>query len=200
MTLPTFKLFYDAEKTQALPIVNGLPVLRVQNNGIVDQVATVYLGSNSAGVRLRPQDGSTDTVVKVSLVEKSQLWEASKAVTAGKIVRPSNGQMYKCTSSGVTGATEPIWPMNAGFAVNDGTAKWVNLGLAYTLNDVALALSHTAAETATAKVVSLPAQILSSDPAIPLFVRIKNNDPELKTDATDCVIQFHYNKVTEEKV
>jgi len=38
-----------------------------------------------------------------------------------------NGRMYRVTTAGTTGATEPVWPTAAGATVADGTAVWTEM-------------------------------------------------------------------------
>lgn len=59
-------------------------------------------------------------------------WTALTPVSVGEIVTPSpvagNGHTYRCTTAGITGAVEPIWPLGDASTINDGsgatTATW----------------------------------------------------------------------------
>jgi hypothetical protein len=62
-------------------------------------------------------------------------WIANKRYLVGDYVTPSyvddgttyartTGHTYRCTTAGVTGATQPIWPLGTGATVTDGTAVW----------------------------------------------------------------------------
>lgn len=58
------------------------------------------------------------------------VWAASTVYTT-KIVRvptTSNGHVYKCTTAGTSGSTEPTWPVTSGATVNDGTVVWTENG------------------------------------------------------------------------
>jgi len=41
-----------------------------------------------------------------------------------------NGHAYKCTTTGVCGATEPIWNTGSGSTTTDGTVVWTEIGAA----------------------------------------------------------------------
>lgn len=58
---------------------------------------------------------------------KSLLYQPGTAYSIGAIVYSPNlpaGTIAKCTVAGTTGSTEPVWPA-VGFAVYDGTARWI---------------------------------------------------------------------------
>lgn len=62
-----------------------------------------------------------------SALVKSLLYQPDTAYSIGAIVYSPNlpaGTIAKCTVAGTTGSTEPVWPA-VGFAVNDGTVRWL---------------------------------------------------------------------------
>lgn len=53
----------------------------------------------------------------------------STAVTVGQTTVPAshNGRMYKCTTAGTTGASEPTWGTTDNGTTTDGTAAWTEM-------------------------------------------------------------------------
>ena len=194
----TFKLWQDEAMTVALPIENGAPVLRIEFNGAETKTGVLYFGSKTVGRQLGVQASSTDTKIKLSVAEASQAWQAGKAVTAGKIVQPENGYMYRASKGGSTGTTAPVWPTTPDMAVDDGTTRWVNIGKAFDMSEFKLASSE-AGLTSGLTVLNLPATI-NSGAAIPVWFKAANTDAYLRSDATDPIIRIQINKVTEKAV
>lgn len=59
-------------------------------------------------------------------------WNPSTAYVSGTsaslvVANVDNGHYYRCTTSGTSGTTEPIWPTNGG-TVSDGGAVWTDKG------------------------------------------------------------------------
>lgn len=194
----TFKLWQDEAMTVALPVENGVPVLRIEFNGAESKTGVLYFGSKTVGRQLGVQASSTDTKIKLSVAEASQAWQAGKAVTAGKIVQPENGFMYRATKGGTTGATAPIWPTTTDTGVDDGTTRWVNIGKAFDKSYIELALSESGLSSGS-DIINLPA-VISSGAPIPIWFKATNTDAGLRSDATDPIVRIQINKVTEKAV
>lgn len=61
------------------------------------------------------------------LDEVTAAWLTTTAYALNDYVRPVAGQgdfVYKCTTAGTSGASEPTWPTVDGQTVADGTAVW----------------------------------------------------------------------------
>ena len=194
----TFKLWQDEAMTVALPVENGVPVLRIEFNGAESKAGVLYFGSKTAGRQLGVQASSTDANPKLIVAETNQAWVASKAVTAGKIVQPENGYMYRATKGGTTGTTAPIWPTTLDTGIDDGSTRWVNIGKAFDMSEFKLASSESGL-TSGLSVLNLPATI-NSGTAIPVWFKATNTDAYLRSDATDPIIRIQINKVTEKAV
>lgn len=57
-------------------------------------------------------------------------WAASTAYSVGdKVISLAsfNGRMYRCTTSGTSGGSEPTWPTTAGGTVADGSVVWTEM-------------------------------------------------------------------------
>ena len=194
----SFKFWLDEQMTIPLPIVNGMPVMRIEFNGAESKQGVLYFGSPLLGRQLTFQAASTDTNVKLNVAEANQAWQASKAVVSGQIVQPENGFMYRATKGGTTGSVAPVWPTAADTGVDDGSTRWVNIGKAFDISEFKLASSESGL-TSGLTVLNLPATI-NSGTAIPVWFKATNTDAYLRSDATDPIIRIQINKVTEKAV
>ena len=194
----SFKFWLDEAMTNALPIVNGKPVMRIEFNGAESKQGVLYFGSPVLGRQLTVQTSSTDTNVKLNVAEANQAWQASKAVASGQIKQPENGFMYRAKKGGTTGTTAPVWPTTPDMAVDDGTTRWGNIGKAFDMSEFKLAASESGL-TSGLTVLNLPATI-NSGTAIPVWFKATNTDAYLRSDATDPIIRIQINKVTEKAV
>ena len=194
----TFKLWQNQAMTAALPIENGMPVLRIEFNGAESKTGVLYFGSKTTGRQLSVQASSTDANIKLNIAEANQVWAASKAVTTGKIVQPENGYMYRASKGGVTGATAPAWPTTADTGVDDGTTRWVNIGRAFDMTNLKIALSESGLASGT-QLVNLAA-VLNSNAPVPIWFKATNTDAHLRSDATDPIVRIQINKVSEKAV
>jgi hypothetical protein len=56
-------------------------------------------------------------------------WAANTAYMVGEVITPStgttgNGHTYRCTTAGISGASQPAFPTGTGAIVTDGTVTW----------------------------------------------------------------------------
>ena len=67
-------------------------------------------------------DGSEQTVIH----ENTDAWAATTAKVLDEIVRPGtpDGNIYRCTTAGDTGGSEPTWDTTIGNTTADGTVTW----------------------------------------------------------------------------
>ena len=192
----TFILWQDQAMTQSLPNFENWPVIRVDYNGVETKTGVLYFGSPLAGKQLALQESSTDTNIKLSIVEANQAWQASKAVTSGKIVQPENGFMYRASKGGTTGATAPVWPLTLDTGVDDGSTRWINIGKAFDMSDILLATSE--AGLSSGKSFVNLAATLNGGAAVPIWFKSVNTDAYARRDDSDPIVEFHINAVIEQ--
>jgi prepilin-type N-terminal cleavage/methylation domain-containing protein len=58
---------------------------------------------------------------------RAGMWKGATNYAIGDIVIPTNpnGHFYRCKMTGISAATEPIWPKTGGSTINDGGIQWV---------------------------------------------------------------------------
>lgn len=77
-------------------------------------------------------DYSADSVLGVTPVIKVGIksyspWKPNATIALNQKVMGSNNQLYQCTANGISGLTEPLWPIGLNTTVNDGTIVWKHL-------------------------------------------------------------------------
>jgi hypothetical protein len=51
-------------------------------------------------------------------------WTATHAYSSGALIVDSNGNIQRCTTSGTSGGSAPVWATTLGNTTNDGSAVW----------------------------------------------------------------------------
>jgi hypothetical protein len=78
-----------------------------------------------------PTPGQSGTITCTnSSFARTRFWAASETVVLNEVRFPTtpNGHLYKCTTAGTTGSTEPTWPTGPGATVTDGGVVWTEVG------------------------------------------------------------------------
>ena len=183
--MSSFKFFADQAMTQPVPMLNGLQDIATYFDGIETKKQVVWFGSPILGRVLNIAPGSSDTKIKISVVEDNQAWQASTLVSFGQIVQVA-GIMYRCTVGRTTGATAPAWNSAVGTITVDGSARWVSIGAAFDESRFKLSLSENGTYSSF---VELNAPF-SSGAAVAIWCQAENNNDTLRTDKSDPVIRL----------
>ncbi len=89
-----------------------------------------YLENKIIDLVFRGQTFTPPATIFFSLIRATAgVSPRSTAVTVGQTTVPAapNGRMYRCSTAGTTGASEPTWgPVNTG-TTTDGTAVWTEM-------------------------------------------------------------------------
>jgi len=66
----------------------------------------------------------------IATPESGDKWESGRAYGQDDFVCPMtvNGFLYRCSTPGMSGAKEPVWPTKVGEPITDGTAVWTFAG------------------------------------------------------------------------
>jgi len=96
---------------------------------LTEAQATARLSFMTASTS-EPILSSNDLAELLAETKRFNFWTASTAVVVGAIYQPTtaNGHRYVCVRDGMTGATQPTWPLSRDGRVSDGTATWQEAG------------------------------------------------------------------------
>lgn len=140
---------------------------------------TLYLGSLLSGRQLQASSSPGVANITLTPVDLLQRWSSATSYTAGDKVQPltSNGFVYRCTVTGVSGGTEPVWPVvTIGTTVVDNTTTWELYSAHHNITEIKLALSSVGLASATAgAALNIGATILGGvASALPIYIRVTN--------------------------
>ena len=196
----TFGLFLDAALTQAFSGI--LSVVHFTNLSDNPQDFVLYLGSLGTSRELKAASNPGVDNVVIAPTDTSSIWIASTAYTVGKIVKPTanNGFIYKCTTAGTSGATQPTWPIvGIGSTVVDGTAVWALYAPHHLSTEIKLALTAGGLPAATGgAALALSPTILSGvAEAKQIHIRITNAVQTVSNNAGNAEIGINMNAAIE---
>ncbi len=113
----------------------GSAFIHIINRDTTERYAVVLSDESLSVYDL--SDGSEQTVT----FEDSESWPSSTAVVLDQLVRPgsSNGALFRCTTAGTTGGSEPTWDATIGNTTADNTVTWTAIDNYLALPDGATA-------------------------------------------------------------
>lgn len=199
----TFKLYTDSGLTTPF---SGLYQLTHETD-LSDnpQDFTLYFGSTESSRQL--QANSNPGVDSVTLTPTDTLddWAATTAYSEGQMLEPTtpNTYVYRCTTAGTSGGSEPTWPTAAiGDTVADGTCVWTLVGKRHEITEITLALSSEALATNTpGDPLDIATTVTSgSGNAIAIYIRITNAVATVQTNTGYPNIGVYINEVVETEV
>lgn len=124
----------------------GTVINNVKHGGGTDTTAlknvaasgyVVALRGSQPGYGMLVDQSPAGAVVSPNVALFPGVWVASTALSLSAYRSPVilNGLLYKVTTAGTTGATEPTWPTTIGGTVVDGTVTWTAEKGPWTINN-----------------------------------------------------------------
>lgn len=174
----TFKFFTDSGLTTAF---SGLYQL-VHQTDLSDnpQDFTLYFGSNESTTKLQAISNPGVDQVVLTPADIEGDWVTATSYSLGAIIEPtsSNGYIYKCTTAGTSGASEPTWPTTLGSTVIDNSSiVWTCYAAKHPTTEIKMASTGGSGLTAATggAPFNLGTTILSGVAnAVPVHIRITN--------------------------
>ena len=98
----------------------GSAFIHIINRDVTERYAVVLSDESLTVYDL--SDGSEQTVT----FENSAAWAITTAYVVNELARPSvaNGRLFRCTTAGTSGGSEPTWDTVIGNTTADGTVVW----------------------------------------------------------------------------
>ena len=89
-------------------------------------------GADDSNVKLRVWDivdevAVGDYIPVIPATASFSAWVASTAYSLNVTVKSTAGDVYKCTTAGTSGSSEPTWDTTVGNTTNDGTVVWTRI-------------------------------------------------------------------------
>ena len=117
-------------------LVNGVENASTASNPLTGGRAGLSLVSRT----YKPPNWAPNTAYTINTAIQptgAPVWQANATHALGDVVRPTTGGnwAFRCINGGVSGSTEPTWPIVLGTRVTDGGVTWItitNVGNGYT--------------------------------------------------------------------
>lgn len=195
----SFKLYTDSNLTTEYSGISQFTHQTDLSDNPQDIV--LYFGSTNATRRL--EANSNPGVDNITLTPTDTLpeWVTATAYALDDQVEPTvdNTYVYRCTTAGTSGGTEPTWPTVVGSTVTDGTVVWTCYAKNHQPTEIKLATTSAGLNTATAgAALSLGTTIAGgSANAVEVHVRVTNAVTTPMTTVNNHHIGIYINEVLE---
>lgn len=199
----TFKLHTDTGLTAEF---NGLLQL-IHETDLSDNPQDTQLFFGSATADRQLEANSNPGVDDITLTPTNTLdeWVATTAYTVGQMIEPvtPNTFVYRCTTAGTSGGSEPTFPTAAiGDTVADGTVVWTLVGSRHEITEITLALTQGALTTNTPGDPLVIGTTITSGAAndVEVWVRVDNAVTTVQSNTGFPNIGVFINTVVETEV
>lgn len=190
----SFTLYADEQMTS-----EAVSPYQLDFNGTGKNEFRLYFGSPYSYETLKPKSDGQIMLIPASRLEK---WQPNYGYRFGNIVEPTaaNGCMYQVVSNGTTSTREPEWSTVPNTRCSSGGVVFTNLGAKFQPEDIRLSLTQSGLDKAApGAFLALGAQ-LQGGKAIPVFIRVTNNDSAPRSDRSDPCISIRLNATTTETI
>jgi hypothetical protein len=196
----TFGLWNDSDCTEAFSGV--LDLVHYTDLSDNPQDFVVYIGSPASDRVLQASSNPGVDNVTLTPTDIAPSWDDLHAYTLGTLIKPTspNGFIYKCTTAGISGASEPTWPVvGLGSTVADGSCIWTLYAVHHPITEIKLALSSGALGAATGGAALAVATSIDSGAAnsVAIYIRITNSVTTVSNNTGNAEIGIYINNVIE---
>jgi len=165
--------------------------------------AVRYLGSNTSTILWRAKSNPGVDTIYCTPTYKIGVWAASTVITLNTEIMATVDNTYKyravgVVGTGLTGASEPTWPLAETGQVVDNEVTWENVGLHHTPSEFKLATTQGGLASAVAGDPLSLGVVLNGGTAYPIWIEIY--DPNLEENDPDIDIQLVITEVQQENV
>ena len=190
----SFTLYTDEQMTS-----EAVSPYQLDFNGTGKNEFRLYFGSPYSYETLKPKSDQQIMLIPASRLEK---WQPGYGYSFGNIVEPTaaNGCMYRVVSNGKTSTREPEWSTVPNTRCSSGGVVFVNLGAKFQLEDIRLSLTQSGLDNAAPGAFLPLGEQLQGGKAIPVFIRVTNNDSTPRSDRSDPCISIRLNATTTETI
>lgn len=163
---------------------------------------TLYLGSVVTARTLQTTVSPGVDYITLTPTDITAIWAASTSYTLGQRVRTvsNDGFIYKVTTAGTSGSTEPSWNAGGiGSTTTDNSVVWTKISSKHQPTEIILALASADLDTNTpGAALDVALTVNSTVPdAIPIYIRIVNAVTNTDNDTGSEELDIFINDVTE---